>query len=259
MSQPDTDAQFHRIAPLYDELMHDVPYYRWAEYLDELLLARRATPRRVLDLACGTGNMSEIFAAKGWRVFGVDIAPDMIHQARLKARERGLNIQYFTQDAAELTLPETDLDLCVSLFDSLNYVVSPQRLDCAMRRVAAHLSPGALFIFDMNSEFALRNKFFDQNNLDTDAPLRYDWKSEYFPDSRLCRIHMKFTYRYDNGKETAFEEEHWQYAYREREVVQMLDRSGFDEIKTFQAYTHRPASRSSDRIFYVARRRKEVS
>ena len=246
--------QFVDVAPLYDLLMHDVPYHIWMEYLGQLLGERNARPRHVLDLACGTGNVTERLHAQGYSVIGVDIAADMIAEARRKAIANNLPIQYVVQDAAELDLPGRRFDLCVSLFDSLNYVTDPARLQQAMDRVALHLSRNGLFLFDMNSEFALRNRFFDQSNRATDDRLRYDWTSDYFPDTRLCRVNMRFWHRDDDGLETEFKEEHWQFAYREDEIVHMLEAAGFDEISAYQAYTLKPTNRTSDRIFYVARR-----
>ncbi|HZP81630.1 MAG TPA: class I SAM-dependent methyltransferase, partial [Chthonomonadaceae bacterium] len=161
----DDRAQFVAVAPLYDALMTGVPYRDWVRYLHTLLDERHAHPRQILDLACGTGNVSELLAAEGYSVTGVDIAPAMIAEAQRKAEARGLSIAYFVQDAAELDLPGRRFDLCISLFDSLNYITDPQRLSLAMERVAAHLAPNGLFIFDLNTEFALRNKFFDQDNL----------------------------------------------------------------------------------------------
>jgi SAM-dependent methyltransferase len=252
--EPAKPAAFIAVAPLYDRLMHTVPYADWVVYLHQLLEERRAQPRRILDLACGTGNVSELLTAEGYQVVGVDLAPGMIAEARGKAEEHGLNIEYHVQDAAELDLPGPRFDLCVSLFDSLNYITDPARLAMAMNRVAAHLTRNGLFIFDLNSEFALVNNFFDQGNLGSDDELRYDWKSEYFPDTRLCRVHMKFWHRQEDGRDRYFEEEHWQYAYRESEIVDMLRDAGFDQIATYKAYTLRSPMRTTDRIFYVARK-----
>lgn len=247
-------TQFGAVAPLYDALMTGVPYRDWLRYLHTLLDERNARPRHILDLACGTGNVSELLAAEGYTVTGADIAPAMIAEAQRKAEARGLSIAYCVQDAAELDLPGRRFDLCISLFDSLNYITDPQRLSLAMERVAAHLAPNGLFIFDLNTEFALRNKFFDQDNLRSGERLRYDWDSDYFPLTRLCRVWMRFWYREDNGQERAFEEMHWQYAYRAEEIFAMLRAAGFDDITSYQAYTLRPPSRVSDRIFYVARK-----
>lgn len=247
-------ASFVQVAPLYDALMQDVPYQNWVAYLNQLLESRNARPRIVLDLACGTGNVTERLAQIGYRVIGVDIAADMIAQARRKAEYRGISIDYFVQDAAELDLPGCRFDLCVSLFDSLNYVTDPKRLAQALKRVAAHLTRNGLFIFDLNTEFALKNHFFDQDNLASGEALHYDWKSEFFPETRLCRVHMKFRYRELDGSEHEFEENHWQYAYRKDEIVAMLAEAGFEEIETYQAYTLNAPGRAADRIFYVAKR-----
>lgn len=234
--------------------MHDVPYKVWITYLRELLALHNARPRRVLDLACGTGNVTELLSAEGYTVIGVDIAEDMIVEARRKASEKGLAIQYAVQDAAELDLPGQRFDLCVSLFDSLNYVTQPDRLQMAFERVFTHVTHNGLFLFDMNSEYALKNHFFDQSNRAADAPLRYEWVSEYFPETRLCSIKMRFWHRNDNGTEAVFDEEHWQFAYREDEIVQMLETAGFVDISAYQAYTLRPTYRATDRIFYSARK-----
>lgn len=247
-------SQFARIAPLYDLLMHDVPYTEWTGYLHKLMDTRKANPRHILDLACGTGNVSERLAAEGYAVTGVDISPDMIVEASRKARERNLPLRYYVQDAAELDLPGQKFDLCISLFDSMNYITRPERLAQAMERVGLHLTRNGLFIFDMNSEYALRNKFFDQSNRASDDRLRYDWESDYFPETRLCRVRMRFWYREENGQESVFDEEHWQFAYREDEIIEMLQPAGFENITACQAYTLRPTHRASDRIFYIAQK-----
>ena len=178
----------------------------------------------------------------------------MIVEAKRKAAAKNLPIDYQIQDAAELRLPDQKFNLCVSLFDSLNYITEPARLQAAMQRVAAHLTPYSLFIFDMNTEFALKNHFFDQDNLTQNERLRYDWDSEYFPETRLCKVWMRFWYREDNGQDRAFEETHWQYAYRTEEILNMLHSAGFSHVDIYQAYTLRSPGRAADRIFYVAER-----
>ncbi len=248
------DAAFVEVAPLYDMLMTGVPYTEWIVYLRRLLDERKAKPRHVLDLACGTGNVSALLAAEGYAVTGVDIAPGMIAQARAKAQAQGLAIDYHVQDAALLDLPGQRFDLCVSLFDSLNYITDPARLAQAMTQVAAHLTRGGLFIFDLNTEYALVNHFFDQNNLTTGDRLLYDWKSHYDESTRLCRVQMNFRLREEDGSERAFEEVHWQFAYRTDEILTMLDDAGFDQVTPYKAYSLRQPVRTSDRIFYVARR-----
>lgn len=245
---------FVEIAPLYDELMQGVPYANWIVYLNQLLQERKAQPRRVLDLACGTGNVTQLLAREGYEVMGVDIAPGMIAQARHKAQAEGLKIDYHVQDAALLDLPGRRFDPCVSLFDSLNYILEPSRLAAALLRVAAHLTRNGLFIFDLNTEYALANHFFDQENLGSNDPLRYSWVSVYSPETRLCRVEMRFWYRGADGTEQFFEEVHRQYAYRIDEVQAMMAQAGFTRISVYKAYTLRTPPKSADRVFYVGSR-----
>ena len=252
MPNPSEKPAFVAVAPLYDLLMTGVPYDEWITYLDKLLTLRQIRPRRILDLACGTGNVSERLVERGYAVVGADIAADMIAEAQHKAEMKNLPIAYYVQDAAELDLPEDKFQLCLSLFDSLNYILEPERLQLALNRVAAHLDTGGLFIFDMNTEYALKHRFFDQDNLAYDERLRYDWDSEYFDETRRCRVRMRFWYREEDGKDRAFEEIHWQYAYRMPEILTMLHHAGFTNIDTYQAYTLRSPGRAADRIFYIA-------
>lgn len=250
------EDNFVEVAPLYDELMNGVPYESWVIYLRTLLDRRDSKPKRILDLACGTGNVTELLHELGYEMTGVDIASGMIEAARQKATEKSLPITYYVQDAAELNLPQRDFDLCVSLFDSLNYIIEPKRLDAAIHKVAQHLKPGALFICDMNSEYALKHNFFRQDNIGSRDRLRYDWDSTFDDETRLCRVEMKFWYREENGLERTFKEIHYQFAYREEEVRAMLTAAGFGNIETFQAYTLRAPIRNADRIFYVAQKQE---
>jgi SAM-dependent methyltransferase len=67
--------------------------------------------QRFLDLACGTGAVAELAAAAGANVVGVDIAPGLIEQARERAAERGLAVEYVVGDAEALGLDSASFDL----------------------------------------------------------------------------------------------------------------------------------------------------
>lgn len=243
-------APFHAIAPYYDRLMRDIPYLWWFHYVELLMDHFEGGAESVLDLCCGTGNLTELFALHGYQVVGVDISAPMIEQARQKAQAKELPIQYYVQDAAQLCLPER-FDLVVSLFDSLNNLVESTLLQSAFDRVYQHLNPHGLFIFDLNTEYALANHLFDQVNCRPGSPIRYRWRSTYDKRTHLCEIKMEFWVT-EPGKERAFVEYHHQRAYSEPECREMLRQAGFAEVHTFHAYTLHPPRRYSDRVFYVA-------
>lgn len=245
--------QFTAVASYYDELMTGVPYRDWVHYLQKMIRKLNTQVHSVLDLACGTGNLSEILYEQGFDVQGVDISQDMIDIARHKAQEKHYTITYHIQDASELSLEKRDFDVCVSLFDSLNYILDPIMLQNAIRRVFDHIRKGGLFIFDMNSLYALESGFFDQENLYEDDPVRYIWRSEFNPDSRICRIRMRFIVK-EGKEEREFRETHIQYAYREEEVREMLLNAGFRELNSYHRYTFKPVHPLTDRIFYACRK-----
>jgi SAM-dependent methyltransferase len=71
---------------------------------------------RVLDLACGTGNLALIAARRGCVVSGVDIASNLIAQARDRASDAGLRIEFEEGDVEALPFAERRFDACVSMF-----------------------------------------------------------------------------------------------------------------------------------------------
>lgn len=252
MTNSSASEPFEAVAPYYDQLMQSIPYLWWMHYVETLLDYFERPAQKILDLCCGTGNLSELLALNGYEVVGVDRSAAMIEQARYKAAQHASGVRYYVQDAAALELGET-FDAIVSLFDSLNNITDPAQFAEAMRRAYLHLNPDGIFIFDLNTEYAFVHKMFDQRMLEPNAPLRYRWRSRYDKETRLCTVQMEFWVR-EGAQERSFTEIHTQRAYTEHEVREMLHRAGFPEVHLFDAYTLHPPDRRSDRVFYVALR-----
>lgn len=87
----------------------------------EAFMARLAlTPgERVLDVACGTGNLSLPAAQAGAIVTGVDIATNSLEQARVRAAEAGLTIQFDEGDAEQLPYENAAFDTVVTMFGAM--------------------------------------------------------------------------------------------------------------------------------------------
>ena len=137
---PDTEkaasvrAMFDLIAPQYDRLN------RWLSLrLDQYW--RRQTIRsigvcaddRVLDLACGTGDLSELAAATGARVLGIDFARNML----VGASRRRIRATFIQADANTLPLPSATVSVVLSGFALRNFVSIPRALQEAAARPQA--------------------------------------------------------------------------------------------------------------------------
>lgn len=242
-------GEFDGVARHYDHLMRSVPYRDWVDYV-ELILARRLTkPRQVLDLCCGTGKVGAEMLRRGYDVVGIDLSEPMVRGCGSQTPA----LPAAVQDATRLGLRPCCMDLVVSLYDSLNYILDPAALASCFADVLGALRPGGLFVFDMNTPRALSADLFSQNNLGSADPLQYTWKANWDARTRLCRVDMWFRWR-DDDQGQEFTETHWQYAYRPKEVVSMLREAGFTGVAAHEAYSFRPVTRWSDRAYYVARK-----
>ena len=70
----------------------------------------------VLDVACGTGNLAVLAARRGCVVSGLDIATNLIDQARTRAAAEGLVADFKEGDAEALPFADCQFDLVVSMF-----------------------------------------------------------------------------------------------------------------------------------------------
>lgn len=70
-----------------------------------------ATPGRALDLGCGTGTNAVTLARHGWQATGVDFSPKAIREARRKAQQAGLKIDFYCADVADLGMLSGPFDI----------------------------------------------------------------------------------------------------------------------------------------------------
>lgn len=114
-------------------------YGHFARYLEPGALAffpalQIAPGERVLDVACGAGQLSLPAARAGAEVAGIDIAPNLVEQARSRARAEGLDIRFEEGDAEELPYDEASFDLVFSLIGAM-FAPRPEQVAAELIRV----------------------------------------------------------------------------------------------------------------------------
>ncbi|HVH88469.1 MAG TPA: class I SAM-dependent methyltransferase [Terriglobales bacterium] len=109
---------------------------RYAERAEEEFVARLklAPGTRVLDVACGTGNTAIPAAQAGASVTGVDIAPNLIEQARERALQAGVTAEFREGDAEQLAFPDSVFDVVISVFGAM-FAPRPERVAQELMRV----------------------------------------------------------------------------------------------------------------------------
>lgn len=95
---------------------------------------------RVLDAACGTGNLSIPAARMGAIVTGQDLTASLVTVARHRARAEGLNIQFDTGDAEDLPYANGAFDMVLSMY-GIMFAPRPEPIAAQLSRVCR---PGGL-------------------------------------------------------------------------------------------------------------------
>ncbi|PIE35818.1 methyltransferase type 11 [candidate division KSB3 bacterium] len=115
---------------------------------------------QVLDLCCGPGRHSILFAQKGCQVTGVDRTPFLLKKAREKAEEEGVAVEWVEEDMRRFSRPET-YDLTLSMLTSLGYFDDPQEDMLVLKNLYHSLKPGGICVLDMMGREILARNFHD--------------------------------------------------------------------------------------------------
>lgn len=89
---------------------------------------------RVLDVACGTGNVSLPAARAGAEVTGIDIAPNLLEQARKRAAAEDLKVRFDDGDAEDLPYRDGEFDIVVTMFGAM-FAPRPEKAASELIRV----------------------------------------------------------------------------------------------------------------------------
>lgn len=241
-------------ASIYDDVMGTVPYQVWYDYLKEILDYYQLEARKVLDLACGTGNMSLLFARDNYQVTGVDRSSGMLEVAKQKAREEELEINFIEADLCSFQLEEK-FDLAISLFDSLNYILQLEDLKKVFMNVFDSLRDGGIFIFDVNTLSRLMS-IEPGTTILNGEDYTCIWEDIVNEEKKLWQVKLKI-YHKDTGE--YHEEFHQEKGYKIADLKGALKEAEFEDIAVFNAYTFTEATDNDNRIYFVALKNRKRS
>lgn len=239
-------------AEVYDSLTEDVEYTKRAEYITTILRQNGCNPEFILDLGCGTGSITTLLAKKGYSMIGVDMSPEMLVIACEKAEKEGLDILYLNQPMEEFELYGT-VGAVVCLLDSLNYITESKDLEHTFDLVHNYLDPDGLFIFDINTAYKLKNILPGNTFCGESDKAFYTWENFYDLDYDICEFTLNFFMK-DGDKYSRHTEAHYQKAYTDAQIKKMLKKCGFELISTYNDVTFDAPTRTSQKVFYVARK-----
>jgi ubiquinone/menaquinone biosynthesis C-methylase UbiE len=151
---------YDSFAAVYDQLMDDVDYDRWALYYRDLLLdgqdMKPSDLGRVVECACGTGNLTIPLQKRGYQMIGVDLSREMLWQAAQKTRKQGLAIPYVQQNMKSLNL-HRPVDAVLATCDGVNYLLNEEELNSFLQAAYRAIRPGGALLFDVSTPYKLKH------------------------------------------------------------------------------------------------------
>ncbi|MDI6739583.1 MAG: class I SAM-dependent methyltransferase [Candidatus Edwardsbacteria bacterium] len=242
---------FSRIPPYYDRLMKDVDYEQWARYIGDLV-KRADLPAdcELLDLGCGTGTFSILLAKAGFAVCGIDSSPEMLKIAKDKAAKSRVKVR-FHEGALRSFTAKKPYRAAVSLFDSVNYILSNRELEESFRQVYKALEPGGIFLFDINSVYALSEFWNGRLEVREDGGITSIWEHRYDVGDSQAELHL--TLFVPQGRRyKKLVEIHRERAYELIEIETLLAKAGFTKSEMFKHGTFESPLANTTRIMVVA-------
>lgn len=205
-------------AMVYDEFMDNAPYLKWFKQTKQCLEQEGIYNGIVVDLGCGTGVLTEIFAKSGYDMIGIDISEDMLDIAIQKKDRSGLEILYLCQDMRKFELYGT-CKAIICRCDSINYLRSWEELVEVFRLVNNYLDPKGLFLFDCNTIYKYEKVLAYNTFAENRENASFIWNNEYNTKTK-CNQYDLTLYIKDEEEDIfyRFEETHIQRAFSLEEI-----------------------------------------
>lgn len=243
-------------ARYYDQLTANIDYKGRAEYFGQIIRRFDQTDNNILlDLACGTGSISEEMARQGFDVIGVDLSDEMLGIAIEKKFDSGLNIQYLCQDMRNIDMFGT-IGITICALDSINHLSTAEDVRQVFEKVALFAEPKGLFIFDVNTIYKHRNILANNTfTYETDS-VYCVWENSLDPKTDEVKMELVFFEKEENGLWSRSSDSFSEKAYSEELIEQLLDECGLELVAKYGDDSFEPPKEDSQRIVYVARSRK---
>lgn len=221
---------YESLANYYDALVKDdEATLKWCNFVE-----KNAKGKKVLELACGSGEISNELLKRGYDILATDISESMLSKLKQKypyIKTKQLDMNDFKLD--------DKFDTIICFCDSINYLSDYRSM---FRNVYDSLVTGGIFMFDMHSEDRLEEfkEMFIEEGYILNVP--YQWTII----SNENMIHQHFAFYQEDG---IIQEQHVQYVFKPQEVIDELKKLNF-KIKIYTDFDQE-GIKTGEKIFFV--------
>lgn len=233
------------LSKYYESLAEEDGYEEWGKRV--LKLAEKyAKGKKCADLACGSGYFTRLLKKAGYDVFGCDISSEMLTEAEKKSADENLYIEYIKQDISAFKSFEK-LDLVTVINDGFNYL-GRDKLKRALKAISKNLKSGGALIFDVSSEYKIKNILANNVFAEDLDDLTLLWFNELVEN----KLTMSLTLFIKDGEKYVRKDEiHVQYAHSVEFIENALREVGLTPVEIF-GKAENGVSENDERINFVA-------
>ena len=242
-------------AKFYDSLMRNADYKKRADYVCGLFKKYDRIPSLMLDVGCGTGEFTVLFAKKGIDMIGADPSSGMLSAAMDKAAQCGVAPLLLCQSAENLDLYGT-VDGAVCLMDSLNHITDYNLFCRAIERISLFLEPERLFIFDINTEYKHKKVLSQQTYTYENDTVFCCWQNSRCGENNVIDISLDFFAKKENGLYERLTERFSERAYTDPQIESALKKAGLQTVAVLGDLSDSAPLDTDERIFYITKKLK---
>lgn len=216
------------------------------QFIDALLRFLDPEPNATfIDIACGKGRHARYLRSQGFDVTGIDLSTNSIEEARA-ASSGDPGIHFLVHDIRE-PFPVEHLDYAVNLFTSFGYFDDHAQHQEALNHIHTCLQPGGRFVLDfLNTSEVLQSlKREDHQTIDG-----VDFKIT----RRVDQANIIKEIEVHDGSEVHHFEERVR-AFTKDQLVELLERSGFEVKEVFGNYQLASYAENSPRVVIIAQKK----
>lgn len=246
---------YNKMAKVYDKLMDHVSYDDWVLFLTKILEEKNIKIEQIVDLGCGTGEITIQLAKLGYDVIGVDISQDMLAVGSQKSLEQQVPITWIQQDIRCLS-GFKHVDLFVSFCDVMNYITKEADILSVFQTIYHSLNDEGYFIFDVHSIDYVSKKLTNHTFAEVADEISYIWECVAGDHVGEMYHYLTFFTKKNDHVYERFTETHHQRTWDTKQYEQFLKKAGFTKIEFYGDFELDKVISQNiyDRFFIIAKK-----
>lgn len=234
---------YKELSKYYDEFMASEDYDSWLAYAKNFIPPSKSG----IDFACGSGKFTIGLAKNGYNVYGTDISPYMLSQAKQNALKNGLDIM-FVEGSYDSFVPSKQVDFATCMCDGINYTKNSTK---AFKNIYNALNSSGVFMFDISSEYKLSSVLGNNTFTDSTDKVTYIWNNFYDKKKKCIDIELTFFTKEGNTYVKSTESQ-TQYIHTQKDILSSLGQAGFINVQVFGGVDKSAVKSDTQRLHFVA-------